>query len=79
MGTELGENARWRRVIVLLVAFALIELGLAFVVHLTPAVRVLMQPVYVVVAIAFLVSLHAATRQRHGDRRQSDRRHEAEP
>ena len=79
MGTELAENARWRRVIVLVVAFALIELGLAFVVHLAPAVRVLMQPVYVAVAIAFLVSLRAATRQRHGDRRHSDRRHEAEP
>lgn len=79
MGTEVVERARWRRAIVLLVAFALVELGLAFVVHLAPAMGVLMRPVYVVVAIAFLVTLHAATRHRHGDRRHEERRNGGAP
>jgi hypothetical protein len=37
-----------------------------------------MRPVYVIVGIAFLLSLHAATRRRHGDRRHGDRRHSIE-
>lgn len=79
MGTEVVGRARWRRTILLLVAFALVELGLAFMVHLAPAMRELMRPVYVVVAIAFLVTLHAATRQRQGDRRHQERRNGGAP
>ena len=74
-GPEIVEHARWRRAVVLIVAFGLIELGLFLVVYLSPALGVLMRPVYVIVAIAFLLSLHAATRRRHGDRRHGDRRH----
>jgi len=79
MGTDTAERARWRRTIVLLVAFALVEVGLAFVVHLAPAVGVLMRPVYVVVAIAYLATLHVTTRGRHGDRRQQERRNGGAP
>lgn len=74
MDTQAAEHARWRRVVLLLVAFALVELGLLLVSYLSPAVRVLMRPVYVVVAVGFLVALRAATRSRHGDRRHGDRR-----
>ncbi|HSQ29947.1 MAG TPA: hypothetical protein VLN49_08865 [Gemmatimonadaceae bacterium] len=79
MGAEAAGRARWRRTIVLLIAFTLVELGLAFVVHLAPAMRVLMRPVYVVVAIAFLFTLYAATRRRHGDRRHGERRQPGAP
>ncbi len=79
MDTEVVERARWRRTIVLVVAFALVELGLAFVVHLAPAMRVLMRPVYVVVAIAFLATLYGATRRRQGDRRHAERRQPGAP
>jgi hypothetical protein len=74
MDADVVGRARWRRTVLLLVAFVLVELGLAFVVHLAPAMRVLMRPVYVVVAIAFLFTLYAATRRRHGDRRHGERR-----
>jgi hypothetical protein len=79
MGTGVVERARWRRTILLLVAFALVELGLAFVAHLAPAMGVLMRPVYVVVAIVFLITLHAATRQRQRDRRHEERRNDGAP
>jgi uncharacterized membrane protein YuzA (DUF378 family) len=75
---ERTEHARWRRVVILVVAFGLVELGLFVVAYLGPALRVLMRPVYVIVGIAFLLSLHAATRRRHGDRRHGDRRHSIE-
>lgn len=79
MGAEVVGRARWRRTIVLLIAFALVELGLAFVVHLAPAMSVLMRPVYVVVAAGFLITLYAATRRRHGDRRHGERRQPGAP
>ena len=75
METQPAERARWRRVVTLVVTFALVELGLLLVAYLSPAMRILMRPVYILVAIAFLVALHTATRQRHGDRRHNDRRH----
>jgi len=74
-GPEIVEHARWRRAVVVIVAFGLVELGLFLVAYLAPALRVLMRPVYVIVGIAFLLSIHAATRRRHGDRRHGDRRH----
>jgi hypothetical protein len=72
---EIVEHARWRRAVILIVAFGLVELGLFLIAYLSPALRVLMRPVYVIVAIPFLLSIHAATRRRHGDRRHGDRRH----
>jgi len=75
MATQLAEHARWRRALGWIVAFALVELGLMLVAYLSPALRTLMRPVYVLVAIAFLITLRGATRQRHGDRRHNtDRR-----
>ena len=74
MDTQSVEQARWRRVVMLVVAFALVELGLMLVAYISPAMRVLMHPVYILVAVAFLIALHTATRKRHGDRRQGDRR-----
>ena len=78
MDGEVAEHARWHRVLRLVIGFGLIELGLLLVAYLSPALRVLMRPVYVIVAIAFLLSLRGATRQRHGDRRHADRRHSVE-
>ena len=78
MDSEVVEHARWHRVLRLVISFGLIELGLLLVAYLSPALRVLMRPIYVIVAIAFLLALRAATRQRHGDRRHADRRHSVE-
>lgn len=78
MATEMAEQARWRRAAGLIVMFGLVELGLLGVAYLSPALRVLMRPVYVIVAIGFLLALRAATRRRHGDRRHGDRRHSIE-
>jgi hypothetical protein len=78
MDSEVAEHARWYRVLRLVISFGVIELGLLLVAYLSPAMRVLMRPVYVAVAIAFLLALRAATRQRHGDRRHTDRRHSVE-
>ena len=75
---ERAEHARWRRAIVWIVAFALIELGLLLIAYLGPALRTLMRPVYVLVAIGFLMAIHSATRSRHGDRRRGDRRNSVE-
>ena len=75
---ERAEHARWRRAIVWIVAFALIELGLLVIAYLGPALRTLMRPVYVLVAIGFLMAIHSATRSRHGDRRRGDRRNSVE-
>lgn len=71
---DVVEHARWRRAIILIVAFGLVELGLFVVAYLSPALRVLMRPVYLIVAIPFLLSIYSATRRRHGDRRHGDRR-----
>lgn len=78
MDTQVAEHARWRRAVWLVVMFGIVELALVGVAYLSPALRVLMHPVYVVVAIGFLVAIHAATRRRHGDRRHGDRRHSIE-
>ncbi len=74
MVTQLAEHARWRRTIAWIVGFALVELGLGFVAYLSPALRVLMRPVYLLVAIGFLLAIRTATRRRHADRRHDDRR-----
>ena len=74
MAAQLAEHARWRRTIAWIVGFALVELGLALVAYLSPALRVLMRPVYILVAIGFLFAIRTATRSRHADRRQDDRR-----
>ena len=78
MATERAEHARWRRAIIWIVVFGLVELGLLVIAYLGPALRTLMRPVYVLVAIGFLMAIHAETRPRHGDRRRGDRRNSVE-
>ena len=75
---ERAEHARWRRAIIWIVVFGLVEIGLLAIAYLGPALRTLMRPVYVLVAIGFLMAIHAETRPRHGDRRRGDRRNSVE-
>ena len=67
---------RVKRVVFLIVTGLMVEAALLFVVSLTPAVAVIMHPVYVVVAVGFGLAIWHASRRRE-DRRHGDRRHAA--
>jgi hypothetical protein len=77
LGTSSTEP-RVRRVVGLVITGLVIELGLVFVVRLSPVLRVIMHPVYVVVAALFALAIWHASRRRE-DRRHGDRRHEIHP
>jgi heme A synthase len=69
---------RIRRVVGLVITGLVIEIGLVIVVQLAPALRVIMHPVYLVVAVLFALAIWHASRRRE-DRRHGDRRHDARP
>jgi len=62
----------------LLITGLVIEIGLVAIVTLAPALRVIMHPVYVVVAALFALAIWHASRRRE-DRRHGDRRHDTRP
>jgi hypothetical protein len=55
-----------------------IELGLVLLVRLSPVLRVIMHPVYLIVAALFALAIWHASRRRE-DRRHGDRRNETHP
>jgi hypothetical protein len=68
-------HPRQRRVVGLALTAAAIELGLLAVAYFGPAFRVLLRPVYVLVATIFVWMIWRSARRRsEGDRRQADRR-----
>jgi hypothetical protein len=74
------DRARVLRMLRLVAAGAVIEIALVIVVKLSPAMRVLMRPVYWIVAAVVLFAVWHAWRRggadrRHGERRHGDRRH----
>lgn len=60
---------RTRRIVALVAGGLVVEAALLGVVKLAPAMAVIMQPVYLVVAILFALAIW------HGGRRRADRRH----
>ena len=55
-----------------------IEAALVLIAYLGPAMRLLLRPVYVIVALIGVLSVwHAAWRRSRDDRRHADRRHES--
>ena len=68
-------HPRQRRLVGLAVTAAVIELGLLVVAWFGPAFRVLLRPVYVVVATIFVWMIWRSARRRsEGDRRRGERR-----
>ena len=68
------ERPRLRRELRLLLGGLVIEAALVWIVQLSPAMRALMRPVYLIVAVAFGVAIWHAWRRRAHDRRHGDRR-----
>jgi len=68
------DQPRVRRLVGLIAGGLLTEAALMWVVRLSPALTVIMRPVYLVVAAFFALAIRHATRRRQ-DRRQGDRRH----
>jgi hypothetical protein len=68
-------HPRQRRVVGLALTAVLIEIGLLLIAYFGPAFRVLLRPVYVIVATIFVWMIWRSARRRsEGDRRQEDRR-----
>jgi Flp pilus assembly protein TadB len=68
-------HPRQRRLAGLALAAVIIEVGLLAIAWFGPAFRVLLRPVYVVVATIFVWMMWRAARRRgDGDRRHEDRR-----
>ena len=71
----LDGHPRQRRLVGLALTAVLIEIGLLAVAWFGPAFRVLLRPVYVIVATIFVWMIwRSVRRRRDGDRRQGDRR-----
>ena len=69
------QHHRRQRIVGLAAAWAGVELALWLLTRFMPAMRGLMRPVYVAVAVAFGLALYHAARRRSGhDRRHGDRR-----
>jgi Flp pilus assembly protein TadB len=74
----LDGHPRHRRLVGLALAAVIIEIGLLAIAWFGPAFRVLLRPVYVVVATIFVWMIWRSARRRdEGDRRREDRRHSA--
>jgi len=72
-------HPRRRRVVGLALTAVVIEVGLLAIAHFGPAFRVLLRPVYVIVATIFAWMIWRSARRRSdGDRRRGDRRRVAE-
>jgi len=67
---------RLRRIVSLLLGGLVIEAALVGVVRLSPALRVIMRPVYLIVAVVFMLAIWHVSRRRE-NRRHGDRRHAA--
>jgi hypothetical protein len=71
----LDGHPRQRRLVGLAVTAVVIELGLLVIAWFGPAFRVLLRPVYALVATIFVWMIWRSARRRsEGDRRQNDRR-----
>jgi hypothetical protein len=71
-----ADRTHVRRLVRIAAGVVLMEAVLVLVAFLAPALRVLLRPVYVVVALLGLLSAwHAAWRRTRGDRRHENRRH----
>jgi len=67
-----------RRIIRIAAMVVVIEAALVLIAYLGPAMRLLLRPVYVIVALIGVLSVwHAAWRRSRDDRRHADRRHES--
>jgi hypothetical protein len=65
-----------RRIIRIAATVFAIEAALVLVAYLGPSMRVLLRPVYVIVALIGVLSIwHTAWRRSRDDRRHTDRRH----
>ena len=74
----LDGHPRQRRLVGLALTAVVIEIGLLVVAWFGPAFRVLLRPVYVVVATIFVWMIWRSARRRNqGDRRHEDRRRPA--
>ena len=74
----LDGHPRQRRVVGLALTAVVIEIGLLTIAWFGPAFRVLLRPVYVLVATIFVWMIWRSARRRSdGDRRQGDRRRSA--
>jgi hypothetical protein len=71
-----SEPLRTKRIVGLIIGGLAVEAVLLAIVELSPALRVLMRPVYVIVAILFGLAIWHSERRRT-DRRHGDRRHVA--
>jgi hypothetical protein len=72
----LDGHPRQRRLVGLALTAVVIEIGLLAVAYFGPAFRVLLRPVYVIVATIFVWMIWRSARRRsEGDRRQAERRH----
>ena len=78
MAPGVSSNQPRVRVVGLVITGLVIEGGLVAIVKLSPALAVIMHPVYLVVAALFAVAVWHASRRRE-DRRHGDRRHETHP
>lgn len=75
---EHADRAHVRRIIRIALGVLVVEGALVLVAYLAPAMRVLLRPVYVIVAAIGLLSVwHAAWRRTRRDRRHENRRHSA--
>jgi len=74
----LGDHPRQRRLVGLALTAIAIEIALLVIAWFGPAFRVLLRPVYVVVATIFVWMIWRSARRRsEGDRRHGDRRRSA--
>jgi hypothetical protein len=72
----LGDHPRQRRLVGLALTAVVIEIGLLTIAWFGPAFRVLLRPVYVLVATIFVWMIwRSAQRRSEGDRRHRERRH----
>jgi Flp pilus assembly protein TadB len=72
----LDGHPRQRRLVGLALTAVAIEIGLLLVAWFGPAFRVLLRPIYVLVATIFIWMIWRSARRRSdGDRRQEERRH----
>jgi hypothetical protein len=73
-----SDPPRTKRIVALVVGGLVVEAVLLAIVTLSPALAVLMRPIYVIVAILFGLAIWHGERRRT-DRRHGDRRHTAPP
>jgi hypothetical protein len=71
------DRPRQLRVLKLAIGLVIVEALLLVLAYLAPAMRVLLRPVYVVVAIIFAVAILHARGRNGEDRRHGERRHNA--